>query len=84
MVRIRAIGFSLKAFSAKLQRLPLSYRIAGSGFLLAIVSLNSLLAAGCVPAVNGGTGTIEIDGFVLKSVVPFTSNALRKPTRRVF
>jgi hypothetical protein len=66
MTRIKTIGFSLKAFSAKLQGLPLSYRIAGSGFLLAVVLLNILLTAGCLPSTGGNTGAIVVDGFELR------------------
>src|SRR4030095_3317941 len=66
MTRIKSIGFSLKILWAKLQRLPLSCRIAGSVFWLAVLLLNSLLIAGCVPAKSGSTGTVEIDGVVLK------------------
>lgn len=66
MTRIKTIGFSLKFFSAKLRSLPLSCRIAGIGFLPAVLLLNGLLTVGCVPSVAGNTGSIKIDGFVLK------------------
>jgi hypothetical protein len=70
MTRIKTVGLSLKVFSAKLQRLPLPYRIAGCGFLLAVL-LGSLLAAGCVKvkveSYVGGPGTLEFDGFVLEA-----------------
>jgi hypothetical protein len=64
IARIKTIGFSLKAFSAKLQRLLSShpYRIAGCVFLLAVL-LHSLLTAGCA---RDAGGALEIDGFVLK------------------
>jgi hypothetical protein len=70
MTRIKAIGLSLRFFSAKLLRLPLPYRIAGCGFLLAVL-LSSLLAAGCVKvkveSYVGGPGTLEFNGFVLEA-----------------
>jgi hypothetical protein len=44
-----------------------SYRIAG-GLALAVLVLYWLLAAGCVRRIDGTTGTIEADGFVLKEV----------------
>ncbi len=48
MNRINAVGFLLKVFSIKPRKPLFSYRIAGSGLLLAIVSLNSLLMPSCV------------------------------------
>jgi hypothetical protein len=59
MARIKTIGISLKALSAKLRRLSLSSRIAGSGFLLAILSLNSCY--GCAPTPSGGPEEIEVE-----------------------
>jgi hypothetical protein len=47
----------LKALPAKLRRLSLSSRIAGSGFLFAVLLLNSCY--GCAPTRNGGPGQIE-------------------------
>ena len=58
MSQIKTIGCSFKFFSAKLQRLPFSYQIAGSCFLIAVLLLNSLLIAGCAPSVTI-TGTIN-------------------------
>src|SRR5262245_4954779 len=66
MTRRKTIGFSLKAFPAKLQRIPFSYRIAGGGFLFAVLLLNSLLIAGCAPSATI-TGTINT-GFVHKEI----------------
>jgi hypothetical protein len=54
MTQTKTVGFSLKAFSAKLRRFLLSYRIAGIGLLLAVLSLNSLLMPGCVVKVRPG------------------------------
>ena len=63
MSRIKTIGSSLKAFSARMRRIPLSYRTAGGGLLLAVVLLNSLLMPGCVPLVR--TGAVH-QGHLLK------------------
>lgn len=72
MTRIRTSGFSMKIISAKLRRLLSThpYRIAGCGFLLAVL-LHSLLTAGCARGAGGGGGGggnvgLEVDGFVLK------------------
>lgn len=65
MTQIKTIAFSLKAFSARLRRLTISYRIAVSGCLLAFVLLNILPAAGCLKQTNVTTGT-EFHGFVFE------------------
>jgi hypothetical protein len=72
MTRIRALGFSLKAFSTKLRRLLSShpYRIAGCGILIPVLLLNSCY--GCAPSRSGGPGEIEVEKngvvYVLKEV----------------
>ncbi|MGH9754443.1 MAG: hypothetical protein ACREA2_16820 [Blastocatellia bacterium] len=64
MSRIKTIGSSMKTFSAKMRRIPLSYRTAGGGLLLAVLLLNSLLTPGCLQRVN--LTTAEFDGFVFE------------------
>jgi hypothetical protein len=66
MARIKTTIFSLKAYLARLQRLLVSYRIAGRGFLLAAVSLNCLLTPGCKEEV--GPGITSRENFELKEI----------------
>jgi hypothetical protein len=65
MTRIKTTGISVKALSTMSQRPALSPRIAGIGLLLAVL-LGGLITAGCLRSTSGGTGTVIIDGFVLK------------------
>src|SRR5262245_58594053 len=74
MSRLKTIGFSLKVFSAMMQRLPLAYRIVVAGLALTVLLLNSLLIPGCkrriiTVRIGGGPETmIEKDDFVLKGI----------------
>lgn len=67
MTRIKRTEISLRAIPAKLQTSLVSRHILMGGLLLAVMS-GSLLIVGCVAILRGGTGTIAVDGFVLKQV----------------
>lgn len=70
MSRIKPIGSSLKAFSARMRRIPLSYRTAAGGLLLTVLLLNSLLTPGCkrVELYVGVPGGLCVDDFCLKEI----------------
>jgi hypothetical protein len=83
MTRIRTTGISTKAFSIKPQRLPISYRVAGSGFVLAVLLFQWLLTASCLRRV--GVGDVrqdhELKGYELDNVrfEPLDSNSVPLP-----
>jgi hypothetical protein len=65
MTRIKTIGISLNVLPARLQRLTLSYRIAGSAFLLAVL-LGGLLTGSCLKTHPVRLGSGEVGDFVNK------------------